>query len=128
MKEYCFSLFFFLLFPGRIFRIFSSKFPYFLVNIHGNGTFFLIAYRASKKPVFTGFFDIYPNGHCLLVYPGGFEPLASGVGVLRSIQLSYEYLFLYCLLIIHCYLHKIKKGYLLSLKKDDEVAKLGYSI
>ena len=50
------------------------------------------------------------------------------VGVLRSIQLSYEYLFLYCLLIIHCYLHKIKKGYLLSLKKDDEVAKLGYSI
>jgi hypothetical protein len=63
-----------------------------------------------------------------MVYPGGFEPLASGVGVLRSIQLSYEYLFLYCLLIIHCYLHKIKKGYLLSLKKDDEVAKLGYSI
>ena len=28
----------------------------------------------------------------LLVYPGGFEPLTSGVGVLRSIQLSYEYI------------------------------------
>ena len=88
MKEYCFSLFFFLLFPGRIFRIFSSKFPYFLVNIHGNGTFFLIAYRASKKPVFTGFFDIYPNGHCLLEAPPRLE---LGIKVLQTSALPLGY-------------------------------------
>ena len=92
MKEYCFSLFFFLLFPGRIFRIFSSKFPYFLVNIHGNGTFFLIAYRASKKPVFTGFFDIYPNGHCLLVEARGVEPLSENLFDRLSTGLAAEYI------------------------------------
>lgn len=39
-----------------------------------------------------------------LVYPGGFEPLASGVGVLRSIQLSYEYIhYLYYRLYLSIY-------------------------
>ena len=87
-----------------------------------------ISFRATKISQPTKVNCDIGCGNLPLVYPGGFEPLAFGVGVLRSIQLSYEYTFSYCFLIIHCYLHKIKKGCMLSLKKDDELPELGYSI
>lgn len=50
-----------------------------------------------------------------MVYPTGVEPATLGVGVLRSIQLSYEYIFIF----FAYYSKKIKKrkGFLHTLQK-----------
>ena len=52
-----------------------------------------ISFRATKISQPTKVNCDIGCGNLPLVYPGGFEPLASGVGVLRSIQLSYEHIY-----------------------------------